>query len=276
MAPLGFDVIDVSGKNGRSYDSSSPHRHTFFELFYFKSGQGTHEIDFKHYPVEGRSIHFVSPGQIHHLSLKSTQGSVLCFTEDFASLKSKGNFMEEFPFYDPTSHPCLKLSKILSEEIEGLIYSAERDIESLRKNNPDLLHAYLNIILLKIRSFFLEGDHSTMQPLPHKEKKVIAFKQLVSERYLSQHSVSDYARELNVSPNYLNALCKKHEGKTATALIHDRILLEAKRLLYGTDMNVKEISFYLRFEDVAYFNRFFKKQTGLTPLEYRRQSAPNH
>lgn len=275
MASFGFDIIDVLGSSSNSYDSTDPHRHTFFELFFFKSGKGTHEIDFNHYPVEANSVHFVSPGQIHHLGLKNAKGHVLCFAEDFISLKSKSSFVEEFRFYGPGSHPCLKLSKALGEEIGALIDSANRDMKSSRELHPELLQGYMHIILLKIRSFFLEQEKNKKPALYGKEQKITRFKKLVSEQYLLQRSASDYACQLHVSPNYLNALCKKHEGKTATQLILDRVLLESKRLLYATDMNVKEISFYLKFEDVSYFNRFFKKQSGLTPVQYRRQSARN-
>lgn len=271
---MGFDIIDVVGSQGKAYDSTAPHRHTFFELFFFKSGKGSHEIDFKSYPVEANSVHFVSPGQIHHLDLKNTKGQVLCFTEDFASLKSKGSFIEDFPFYD-ANPPCLKLSKVLGDEIAALIDSVSRDMEKLREGSHELLHAYLNIILLKIRTFFQDKQKNAPQPAQGREQKVVSFKKLVNELYSTHCPVSDYAAQLNLSPNYLNALCKKHEGKTATQLIQDRLLLESKRLLYATDMNVKEVSFYLKFEDVSYFNRFFKKQTRLTPVQYRREALKN-
>lgn len=272
MDPLGFDIVDVSGESGKTYDSNTQHRHTFYELFVFESGKGNHEIDFNHYPVEADSVHFVSPGQIHHLTLKKAKGYVLCFTEDFISLKRKGNFIEDFPFYDSSSPPFLKLNKPLSREISTLINTANRDIKALRQNNSELLHAYLTIILLKVKACFTEGQKDHIQLNQNKKQKVAAFKKLVSEFFSVHKSVSDYALKLNVSPNYLNALCRKHEGKTATQLIHERLLLESKRLLYATEMNVKEISFYLEFEDVSYFNRFFKKQTGLTPSQYRKQS----
>lgn len=276
MAPLGFDIIDVLAKSGRAYDSTEPHRHTFFELFFFETGQGTHEIDFNSYSVEKSSVHFVSPGQIHHLSLKNTKGYVLCFTEDFIALKTKGNFVENFPFYDNPSVPFLKLDQVLCEEIGLLIRAIDRDIHKLREDSPELLQAYLNVILLKIRSFFIESTHGDMQFHSPKKEKVRAFKKMVEEHYLLHQSVSDYALKLSVSPNYLNALCKKHEGKTATQLIQERLLLESKRLLYATEMSVKEISFHLQFEDVPYFNRFFKKQTALTPMAYRHQISKNN
>jgi AraC family transcriptional activator of pobA len=105
---------------------------------------------------------------------------------------------------------------------------------------------------------------------------VIQFKKLINTNYLNHLSVSDYASSLNITPNHLNALCKKYEGRTAIQLIQERLLLESKRLLYATDMNIKEISYHLRFEDVPYFNRFFKKLTELTPIQYRECFQKNH
>lgn len=275
MGPLGFGVIDLVGKGG-IYDSSVPHRHTFFELLFFERGQGIHEIDFNLLPIEDNSVHFVSPGQIHKLSLKKTKGYVLCFTEDFVSLESKESFVESFPFYDSSNSPILNLNKELSEEINSLIALVARELRSGNNNAPDLYRSYLNIILLKLKSFFILTKKNSKHPNQHKKQKVIQFKKLINELYLQHKTVSDYAERLNITPNHLNALCKKHEGRTATQLIQERLLLESKRLLYATDMNIKEISFYLHFEDVPYFNRFFKKQTGFTPIQYRQQSLKNH
>jgi AraC family transcriptional activator of pobA len=271
MRPLGFDVIDLMGKGGRIYDSSVPHRHTFFELLFFTGGKGIHEIDFDRFPVEKNSVHFVSPGQIHKLLLNKTDGYVVCFTEDFISLKANESFVESFPFYDSSNHPVLKLSNELASEIDDLITSVVRELKLTHTENLMLLSSYLNIILLKLRTHFLSGHTPAKQLIAHKKQKVVQFKKLINEAYLQHKTTSDYAKELNVSTNHLNALCKKYEGKTATQLIQERLLLEAKRLLYATDMNIKEISFSLKFEDVPYFNRFFKKHTSLTPIEYRTQ-----
>lgn len=276
MDPVGFDILDLSGKDGRIYDSNSPHRHTFFELFFFESGKGTHEIDFNIFPLEARSVHFVSPGQIHQLSLKQAKGWVLCFTEDFISLKSRANFAEYFPFYNGSKPVVMKLDKALSGEITFLVDSVSQEVKARHIDQTELVNSYLHIILLKLKAFFITHRQTPTGEDQKKAQKIGAFKKLVNEKFMLHLPVSGYAHLLNISPNYLNALCKKHEGQTAIRLIHDRVLLEAKRLLYGTDMDIKEISFFLNFEDVSYYNRFFKKLTRLTPLQYRELSRKNH
>jgi len=276
MGPLGFGLIDLFGSSGKAYDSTVPHRHTFFELLFFTDAKGNHEIDFNHFPIENNSVHFVSPGQIHKLSLKKNKGYVLCFTEDFIFLKSKGRFAEAFPFYDSSNYPVLRLNNELGAHMHGLIKTLHEELKSGEDGNLDICRSYLNIILLKIKSRFLETFKETKQNTQEKNQKIIQYKKLINEHYLLHKTVSDYAHELAVTPNHLNAMCKKQEGKTATQFIQERILLEAKRLLYATDMHIKEISFYLHFEDVPYFNRFFKKLTKLTPIEYRHQFPKNH
>src|SRR5687767_507936 len=107
MRPRGFDVLNLSGGGGRAYDSSLSHRHTFYELFVFIEGGGIHEIDFKKYSVKKYTVHFVSPGQIHQLSLKKAKGYLLCFTEDLILLKKNESVKNKLPFYDDLVIPVL-------------------------------------------------------------------------------------------------------------------------------------------------------------------------
>ena len=270
MQAMGFDLMDLESKSGKRYDSSVAHRHTFFELFLFTGGNGIHEIDFHHYPALKNTVHFVSPGQIHKLTLRNTKGYVFCFTEDFSLIRPKERFIEKFSFYDNAAQPVLELNSALGAEIVTLTNFMKQEFNAGQKDSTDALRSYLNIILLKIQALFLSDKKNVQQT--EKNKKLAAFKDLIENFYAHHKPVADYAEQLHVSPNYLNALCRRHDGRTAIQLIHARLLLEAKRLLYATDMSIKEISFYLNFEDVAYFNRFFKKHTQLTPNEYRIQS----
>lgn len=274
MSASEFDIIDLRKKYGELYDSTSAHRHTFFELFFFCNGQGSHEIDFERYPVEANSLHFVSPGQIHHLVLRNTKGFVLCFTEDFISIKSKESFTDNFPFYDPSNIPVLKLGKTQAAELFTIVSLIYKEAASSVKNK-DIIRSYLNVILLKLKGQFLENEQKGGAKKPPRKNIVTQFKKLVNTHYLLFKSTADYADKLNISTNHLNALCRKHEAKTASRIIQERTLLEAKRLLYGTDINIQQVAYYLKFDDTPYFNRFFKKLSGETPKEYRLRALKN-
>ena len=79
------------------------------------------------------------------------------------------------------------------------------------------------------------------------------------------------AAQLSVHPNYLNAVVNRQKGKTAIASMHEQISHEAQTLLSQTRFTIKEIAFRLGFADSPHFNHFFKKQTGLTPVTYRKK-----
>lgn len=94
---------------------------------------------------------------------------------------------------------------------------------------------------------------------------------LLTRHYASHHYVAYYADRLNITPNYLNIICRKYLGTTAKEQINIQIGLVVKNLLDTTDMTVKEISERLHYEDASYLCRVFKKQTEMSPLEYRNR-----
>ena len=96
------------------------------------------------------------------------------------------------------------------------------------------------------------------------------FNLLVEKRYKEWHQVQDYAGELNKSPKTLSNLFSKLSNKSPLKIIHDRIILEAKRLLIYTDYTIKEIAYEIGFEEVPPFNRLFKKMIQETPSEFRK------
>jgi AraC family transcriptional activator of pobA len=95
------------------------------------------------------------------------------------------------------------------------------------------------------------------------------FNLLVEAGYRTEHSVSYYAEQLNKSPKTLSNLFALYSSKTPLQVIQERILIEARRLLYYTDQSIKQITFELGFEDAAYFSNFFKRLTSVSPLDFR-------
>jgi AraC family transcriptional activator of pobA len=96
-----------------------------------------------------------------------------------------------------------------------------------------------------------------------------AFCAMIEAEYASHHPVSDYARRLGITGAHLNALCRQASGQSALDLIHERMLLEAKRMLVYTSMTVSTASYALGFADPAYFTRFFKQRIGMSPKAFR-------
>ncbi len=96
------------------------------------------------------------------------------------------------------------------------------------------------------------------------------FQELIEKNFATLKTPKEYAALLHITPNYLNSFCKKRSGKSAGELIHQRIVLEAKRLLAHTQLPVAQVAYQLNFSDNSYFGRFFKKHAGLTPEGFRK------
>lgn len=263
-----FDVITLNKKG--EYEGVLPHRHNFYELMIFTESGGKHEIDFKEYEIEKSSVHFVSPTQVHKLKSNTSRGFVICFREEFLQLHPGTSFADTFQFYDFTRYaPVIKTDAVLHQELVDIAKILNSNLDSNATLKREILGSYLQIALLKIKEFFIDHFLFETNRIGTVNPKIQEFKKLVSAHYTQHYTVFQYAEMLKISANYLNALSKKETGQTAIELIHERILLEAKRLLYSTGLSVKEISSMLCFDTDAYFVRFFKKNVGLTPGEYK-------
>ena len=125
--------------------------------------------------------------------------------------------------------------------------------------NEDIALSYINGVIYECVYDTLFGDH----------KEIINFSNLLNSNYSKKHLVSQYADILRLPPKELLRAFKRRGYEKPSEVIRDRILLEVKKLLVNTDLDVKQIGSKLGFEDPAYFARFFKKNTGITALEFR-------
>jgi AraC family transcriptional regulator, transcriptional activator of pobA len=280
LADKDFDLLHINESGMRNYDGSLPHRHTFFELFVFEEKGYVHEIDFNKYPVEQYSVHFVSPAQVHKLIHRNAKGILFCFNESFVRLPAGKKIADVFPFYSLDAHrPLVRLTKKEFEELAEFIKMISSEFFSGSTYRFDIISALLSAYLLKLKEKYITSGEKNFNSKTKKDALIAKhpyvrqFILLIDKNFDQHLSVQEYAEKLNISPNYLNALCKQELGKTAVGLVHERILLEAKRLLYSTMLTAKEISSELNFEDTAYFNRFFKKHTGQTPLFFRQTAG---
>ena len=97
------------------------------------------------------------------------------------------------------------------------------------------------------------------------------FIQLVNNFYIEKRTVEEYASLLSVTPNHLSHTIKSITQRNALSFINERLISEAKSLIKHTDLDISEITYQLNFTDPANFGKFFKKNVGSTPLEYRKK-----
>lgn len=268
--PASFQVIQLEKYKG--YNSRIPHRHDYYEIFLFLQGAGYHEIDFEKYDVKKGSVHFVSPGQVHVLSRSvNSKGVVILFSREFFLLPlSNKEQLFDLPFLNNYFKPVINTSagdfKSLIEVVE--LMKRETDIEN--EATADVIRSYLHILLLKCKKAYVDADKSKFGP--NRTTTISTFRNfriLVEKHYRELHQVKEYAARMKITPENLNEISKSAFSKTASEVIADRIILEAKRLIRYSEHSAKEISYFLGFPDPSYFTKYFKSHTGQTPAQYK-------
>jgi len=241
---------------------TKPHRHSFYIIVQFTAGYGSHIIDFVNYSVSPGSLFFLMPAQVHHWSLSpDTEGRILFFKKDFI----EDYFSKKISSYSlfNAKHQLLQMNDpAIEKQVSGLIGNIQ-----MESGQMDVLRDYLDILLIKLGKLFPKTEARSDLGTLNLQK----LEALIEQHYTEQKPPAFYADQLNFSVKYLNDLCRKYLNKTTTKLIHERILLEAKRLLTHDNLSIKEIAIHLNFEDHAYFTRLFKKMTGKTPGEFRME-----
>ncbi len=241
----------------------------------FTNGSGTHTIDFNTFEISPYQIYFMAPGQVHSWDFNDkVDGYIINFSNQYyQSFLLKPDYLELFTFFSgETSDAVINIAPHLQKNITALFedivkISEEADFSRFTGD-------YIRLLILQI--FILTDTLST-------ENKQITynnynytilknFKKLIEQNYQKLRLPKDYAALLYITPNHLNALCNDILGISAGEIIRKRILLEAKRLLVNLDISIAEIAYRLNFSDNSYFTKFFKKQEGITPEEFRKKS----
>lgn len=272
-----FDIQELQEK--QAYDSSKHHRHSYYEVFLFNKGGGDHMIDFKNYSITPGSIHFVSPGQVHLVKRSlDSNGYVLLFSREFYQIGlSNTDSLFELPFFNNySSDPVLKTEKIIFQELVATIQQIHKEYFSKNADKETIIRAYLNLLFIKLKRLYEDQHKQDHIKKDIKQEAVKNFRVLIEKYFIVNHKPSEYAELMHITTGYLNELVNEVTGKSSTDLINERLILEAKRILFHSNKTISEIATTLNFEDPAYFTRFFKNQTGLSPKEYREEEKNKH
>ncbi|MBC7750084.1 MAG: helix-turn-helix domain-containing protein [Methylotenera sp.] len=235
-----------------------------------KKGKGKHQIDFKNYQIQNETIYFLSPGQVHNLSKsKIADCSVIIFNEEIVLNQSKGlDVLKSLNFLFNQS-PALKISKTNLERLINVINILEMELAQTIQDKPVLFQA-INLFLHQVLSFCQNNNPVKVQPKSIGKDRYFHFLELIENSYTKQHSVQYYANSLNIDPKRLNELTKLISGSNALELIQNRIIIEAKRLLFYSNLSIKEVAHTLGFDDVSYFSKFFYKHVGVRPSSFQQ------
>ncbi len=223
------------------------------------------------------SMMFVKPRQIvelNHVEFEE-DGYIMFFHEDFLHAHPLHQQIQHYSFFEYETNEALHLAP----KEEKIIWNIFGSIEQEYNNNEDefsreIILAGINSLLTYAERFY---KRQFINRKPLSGKTVTEFNRILQTYFQNDSmenrlpSVTDMAGQLNISRRYLTDLLKNETGKTAQDLIHIALISEAKNRLRSDDKTISEIAYALGFENMPYFSRLFKKETGLSPTQYKNQ-----
>lgn len=246
-----------------------------YMIIYVKQGNGDCRIDTDEIPLRPGSILMVNPFAFLHLkNTQLLQGVVLIFTEEFLCRTHLQEQLLYKTIYGPNMRCFFQLDSnetglnFIQSQITmfGWEYRFGKDVFL----KFDLLHNMLLGVILYLHKLQLEREGQTMDLVePLAKSQVVQFIQLLNLHFKKESSLQFYADQMNVTMKQLVLICKKGVGWSPKAIMQEKLLREAKRLLLFDVMSIKELSYELGFSETTNFVKFFQQHTGISPKNFK-------
>ncbi len=265
-----------------------PHRHAnLFQLLFTTNGEAWIEFDDRQFTIGQQSLLTIPPGTVHGFRFsEDIDGWVISLTDDHVreilALVPRLNSCLDQPLYvapatqhddrpePPHCHPSPGPTHLSEQPTTDFLI--RQLVSEYYGHSIGRLFALRNIIGLLLLEAGRHGELQRDARLSRQEQKNAKFRKfqtLIETGYRQHLPMAHYAREIGVTATQLNRICKDIVELTAIEVLHNRLVLEAKRILIYTDINIQQIADELGYQDAGYFSRFFTKKAGMPPARYR-------
>ena len=245
----------------------------FIKIVYLKKGSEI-ILDFNTHQCKTNSLFFISPSQFYQFPAnKLIEGVILYFNRDFycVEIHDKEVSCDGILYNNIFNVAQLTLPSDEVISFENILVEIEKEFENEDSGLEEMLRLLLKKLIIKSTRLYKKQNHLQPDNIAKDNLDFLRkYSALVEKEYFRKHSVSEYAEMLNITPKNLHKKIKIISDKTPNELIKNRLLLEAKRYLVHSELSSKEIAYKLGYEDEAYFTRFFNKQEGSTPIQFRK------
>nr|AIK66552.1 AraC family of transcriptional regulator [Arhodomonas sp. Seminole] len=254
------------------------HRHAdLVHVLHIREGEAALELDGQEHRTRGPTLIVVPAMTIHGFRFdEAIEGHIITLAQPLADrladwLGDGSTVLASADFY-PLTHAKT------TARIAGLVEQIDDEYRRPEPGRELELHALAQALAVQLmrcgerQRLLSTGERSHREPRQRDRARtqMQRFQALVEDRYREQPSVEALAGELGITAAHLNTLCRRLTGRSPLQLLHERVLLEAKRELTYTNLTISRIADGLGFSEPAYFTRFFKRMTGLSPRAFRR------
>ncbi|GAA4279166.1 AraC family transcriptional regulator [Aquimarina mytili] len=252
-------------------------RTNYFAFLLIEKGAGYYTIDDNWFPLKEKSFYFTNPGHTKSFAIdKKWQGHITTFTLDFLKPYVAKPVAEEFSFLLKESIPVMYLPNDFFQELKNIFEILLLDYNRTSAYKKEILASQLITILYKTKA--LLRTHKAKVELKNRPAEIVQeFNSLLNTHFLDIlnkketyiWNVQKFADKLHIHPNYFSSIIKNETGKTVKQWINTKIISEAKASLHKSTLSITEIAYSLGFLDINSFSRFFKKETGVSPSQFR-------
>ncbi|CAH0143171.1 AraC family transcriptional regulator [Chryseobacterium sp. Bi04] len=265
---LGLEIFsekNLKDVNGNQFSSD-------IKVFFIPAGYEL-TVDFNHYSTQKSSLFFLT--NQHLVIEKGKEESVLLYyNRDFYCIQihDKEVACDGLLFHNVFEIPFVELDREETGIIKNLFQNIQSELEWKDSSAEEMIRTYVKQIIIRAtRQWKKQNLNNDIIKIPGSELDIFRdFSRHLEIHFREKHTVADYAELLHIAPKTLTHKFKNLQLDSPNQFIINRILLEAKRLLFYTDKPVKEIAYNLGYEDPAYFNRLFTNKTGSTPSNFKK------
>ncbi|WP_047247464.1 helix-turn-helix domain-containing protein [Maribacter thermophilus] len=248
-----------------------PHKRDFFEIAILQSSNTNIQIGNQTMNQLKNSLAIVSPFQVINYSRvppNDDYGYIIYFNASiFTNLNQSYELQNEFPFFKIHTMPIYQLSDGNFKDLLDIVEVLYKESRSGEMHNFEIVRSLLLVFLYKVKRF--TQDNNGIVTTNRYQNIMSKFEQVILSNSNKFLSVNEYASQMHISPIYLTECVKKVTGKSAQKIIIDYKILYAKTLLHQMNKSVSEVAYALNFNEVANFNQFFKRNTGMTASQFR-------
>lgn len=263
--------VDFVGE-GAAPETPEPHRHEYFEIFWILSGEGKQSIDFVEHEMRARRMFFITPGQVHDVHVLPGTLYAISFNAEFINLQQSSQLpMDKLFLQNRSDQPYVDLDELGDVHLRNVMAIIEQELDA---HSPD--KDMMSTLLVSFLRYVMRYLNTEVQSYSAKDSRMLKLLKLVDSHFIERKDTGFYSDKLAMTSKRLNELTKDQFSKTVTQLLHDKVIVEARRLLAFTNKTIKSIAFELGYQDTSYFCRFFKRLSGVSPQVFRENWHNKH
>lgn len=271
----GFSIVcEMPLKKSKIF--KEPFRTSFISVYFITKGALTFTLDKIRYTAGINSLFLSSPNSLKQFvdSKSETEFCRIRFSASFLAKASNGSkLFKNLELFSSQYHPILNLSAAQASLILDIIKQLNSRFIGLNKHpfGQELFHHTFCIFFFELAALSQKCKVPLKTQLSIKEDLVLRFVDLAQESFRIQHKVRFFADQLCVTSKYLSEVVSEITGTPPHCIINNYLIVEAKLLLDNASLTVSQIADLLNFPDQSFFGKFFKRNTGISPKEYRNQ-----